>query len=305
MPVVSVGNISMGGTGKTPLSAYLLKWAARQGHRPVLLSRGYKSAPDKYPHPVHPGDHPGISGDEPILLARSSPRARVIVDPHRVRAAAWALERLSPTLFILDDGFQHLRIQRDLNLVLLTEHDLGFGWDRPFPAGGWREGRQALKRADAFLINLQGRELTSRIQGMAQERLQEFNKKIIFFDIQTHKLNQLGSGSRVRDIDNRPYVLVTSVAGASKILSSAYDFLGYPPEKHLAYPDHHPLGERAIQDTIYWTRRHQVKDVVCTTKDAVKLRPVPELNIWVMEPEPVFWEGGETELQNYLSHCLG
>ena len=135
---VSVGNIAWGGTGKTPVVDWLLGWSEARGLRAVVLSRGYKAQPPELPLHVSPSRTPGEAGDEPLMLALEHPSAAVMVDPDRRRSGRWAEERLSPDLFVLDDGFQHVKVRRDLDIVLLRPDDLGDGWGRVIPAGAWR-----------------------------------------------------------------------------------------------------------------------------------------------------------------------
>ena len=127
---VSVGNIAWGGTGKTPVVDWLLGWSEARGLRAVVLSRGYKAQPPELPLHVSPSRTPGEAGDEPLMLALEHPSAAVMVDPDRRRSGRWAEERLSPDLFVLDDGFQHVKVRRDLDIVLLRPDDLGDGWGR-------------------------------------------------------------------------------------------------------------------------------------------------------------------------------
>ena len=102
---VSVGNIAWGGTGKTPVVDWLLGWSEARGLRAVVLSRGYKAQPPELPLHVSPSRTPGEAGDEPLMLALEHPSAAVMVDPDRRRSGRWAEERLSPDLFVLDDGW--------------------------------------------------------------------------------------------------------------------------------------------------------------------------------------------------------
>ena len=305
VPVVSVGNINMGGTGKTPVCAFLLKHLLTWGQRPVLLSRGYKARPPHYPHPVHSLDDPDCCGDEPLMLAQIPGRLRVVVDPSRKRAAGWALRHLSPSVFVLDDGFQHLRLHRDLDLVLLTARDLQEDWDRVFPGGRWREGVQALKRADLFLVNTRDKSV-DEMKSLADGRLIDFRKPVIFFRIKVNSLQRLGDKISTYNIQSRQYLLISAVAGPEKIFSSAWDFLGYPPVKHLIFPDHHPLDHRAVQEIFQSARKMGVQDVLCTAKDAVKLRPQAGLNFWILQTGLLFSENGEETLLDVVRHaCCG
>lgn len=153
-PVISVGNLTVGGTGKTPLVAYLGEELARRGRVPGIVSRGYGGRAGKGPVDVSRGEGPlvdaDVSGDEPALLARRLPGARIVVGSDRVAAARRALE-LGATALVLDDGFQHRRLARDLDLVLLDASN-PFGSYLMLPAGRLREPIEGLARADVAIV---------------------------------------------------------------------------------------------------------------------------------------------------------
>lgn len=153
-PVVSIGNITVGGTGKTPVTAYIARLLLDQGYRVVVLSRGYGGSLEGHTVVVSDGATvmlgPGECGDEPYLLASTIPGLMVVIGTDRFAAGELALQQLSPDLFLLDDGFQHLQLQRDLNILLLDQsHPFGNGW--LLPAGLLREPASALQRADLVI----------------------------------------------------------------------------------------------------------------------------------------------------------
>lgn len=153
-PVISVGNITVGGTGKTPVTAHLARLLLVRGLRVVVLSRGYGGTLEGDCALVSDGAQifltPEQCGDEPYLLARSVPGLAVVIGTDRYRAGQLAMERLAPDIVLLDDGFQHLRLHRDLNILLL---DCGrpLGNRRVLPAGPLREPSAACRRADLLI----------------------------------------------------------------------------------------------------------------------------------------------------------
>ena len=154
-PVISIGNIVVGGTGKTPTVLYLVRWLQHQGQKVCVLSRGYRRR-SRGMVVVSDGERirAGVeeAGDEPMLLAQQLPGAIVVVDSDRVRAGRHALQHFRPDLFIIDDGFQHRRLHRDLDIVTFKEEgDLGNGW--MLPAGPLREPLKALGRAGLLWFN--------------------------------------------------------------------------------------------------------------------------------------------------------
>jgi tetraacyldisaccharide 4'-kinase len=152
-PVISVGNLTVGGTGKTPAVAMLAKYFIARGKRVAVLSRGYGGS-CRGEAVVADGStiflSPREGGDEPCLLSASVPGLMVVVGANRYRAGLLALERLAPDIFILDDGFQHLRLSRTLDILLL-DCRRPFGNGKTLPAGLLREPRSAAERADIII----------------------------------------------------------------------------------------------------------------------------------------------------------
>jgi tetraacyldisaccharide 4'-kinase len=154
-PVIAVGNLTVGGTGKTPMAVYLARWFMERGKRVTVLSRGYGGSRQGKVSIVADGSNilltPAEAGDEPYLLACSVPGLSVVIGADRYRAGLLALERLNPDILILDDGFQHQRLKRDLNLLLLDcGKPFGNGWT--LPAGALREPPAAVERADLVIF---------------------------------------------------------------------------------------------------------------------------------------------------------
>jgi tetraacyldisaccharide 4'-kinase len=157
-PVISVGNLSMGGSGKTPLVAHVARLLQAIGHTPAVLSRGY-ARPDALDGAVVVSDGRRIlaryatAGDEPLMLARQLPGCCVVVSPDRYLAGALAERRLGCTVHVLDDGFQHLQLGRTLDLLVVTATDLR---DRVMPAGRLREPLDAVRDAHASIVDAPG-----------------------------------------------------------------------------------------------------------------------------------------------------
>ncbi len=154
-PVISVGNLSVGGTGKTPMTALLARMLISRGLRVAVLSRGYGGVGEGEIRIVSDGRRTLVtaeeSGDEPYLLATTIPGLIVVIGADRFRAGMEAVHRFDPDIFILDDGFQHLQLHRDLNILLLDGRK-PFGNGRVLPAGLLREPRSAVRRADFIVL---------------------------------------------------------------------------------------------------------------------------------------------------------
>ena len=155
-PVISVGNLSMGGTGKTPVVAALAQWLLERGERPSILSRGYARA-KSVDGVVVVSDGREIcasvdrSGDEPLMLARQVPRAIVCVSPERYLSGVLAERELGATVHILDDGFQHLELARDLDVLVTTVGEIPGG--KVMPRGRLREPIEAAARAQVLVVS--------------------------------------------------------------------------------------------------------------------------------------------------------
>jgi len=154
-PVVSIGNITVGGTGKTPVTAYIARFLLSQGFRVAVLSRGYGGSLEGQTSIVSDGAtimmSAGECGDEPYLLASTVPGLMVVIGTDRYAAGQLAIKQLSPDVFLLDDGFQHLRLHRDLNILLMDfSRPFGNGWT--LPAGVLREPSFATGRADLIIL---------------------------------------------------------------------------------------------------------------------------------------------------------
>jgi len=294
VPCVSVGNISWGGSGKTPLAEWMLRFASGKGMTPALLSRGYKAIPPYYPFLVRPRDRAAETGDEPLMLARSCRDALVVIDPRRERGGQWIWDRNRPDLFVLDDGMQHLRVERDLDLVLLTPRDLKQDWNRVLPSGSWREGQQALRRADAFILHTPpGSE-----KGMfarLRSRLDLGNKPV--FSVSLNPVGLLRpNGSRVHLGPGEPYLLISGVGRPEAVEQGVTGLVGEPPERHMAFPDHHPFSG---QD---WERIRRTADdlgcrvICCTPKDAVKLEGLADSRLACLDLRLSFGETDNTRL---------
>lgn len=150
VPVIVVGNLTVGGTGKTPLVIWLARHLAARGWRPGVVSRGY-GARVVASTPVGPGTDPGRAGDEPVLIAQRA-GCPVVVDRDRVRGARWLLEEARCDVVIADDGLQHYRLARDVEIVVV-DGARRFGNGFLLPAGPLREGRARLAAADLVIAN--------------------------------------------------------------------------------------------------------------------------------------------------------
>jgi tetraacyldisaccharide 4'-kinase len=280
-PCAAIGNISWGGTGKTPVTDWLLSWADAHGLSAAVLTRGYGAKPPHLPLRVQTSTPASDCGDEPLMLARRHPRAAVMVDPERGRAGR-TLEASDsvPDIFFLDDGFQHIRAGRDLDLVLLDQDDVRLtplpgrppsNWDRVIPAGTWREPVNALHCASAFLVKCEPEDWPSLLPALEQ-RLRDFPRPVFAFRMAPEGLRPAGSDPAAPALPANaltgPYAFVTGIGDATQARRTVTDFMGRGPERALSFPDHHDF--RQEKDRL----EALGLPIICTGKDAVKLAPL-------------------------------
>lgn len=276
---VSVGNIGWGGSGKTPIAGWLLDWARANNHVSLLLTRGYKARPVRYPYLVQPGALAEEAGDEPLMLATLHERSNVVVDPKRARGGEWGVKRFNPRLVILDDGFQHMAVKRHVDLVLLRPDDLGSQWNQVIPAGSWREPVAALNRADAFLIKA-GPKLFKRMMPHLEARLGKLRKPVFSFQVVPTGLRRVLDGEPAADFGGEKYLLVTGVGDPELVKRTATQYIGYKPVRHLVYRDHHAFTKTDVLEMQEAARNMGCEAILCTPKDAVKLGPMCSREFW-------------------------
>lgn len=303
IPCVSIGNLAAGGTGKTPLVAWFLAWAARNGRRAAVLTRGYGSRPPGYPWQVSCDATPQQAGDEPLMLAQTYPQASVIIDPIRCRGARHAIAHYRPDLLLLDDGFQHLAIHRDVNIVIFRPDDIKRDWDRVLPYGIWREDHTALHRADLVLIRA-SEKLFLSMQACIAGRLRFLSVPVFSFSLQPTGLWKVRGNIREK-IDGNPllgcpYILVSAVGSPGEVQKSAAAFMGHPPDEQLFFADHHLFTQQDAQ-RIKARASHKKLAILTTAKDAAKLACVADFSFYMLQADAFFGRWGLKKSGNAYS----
>lgn len=256
--VVSVGNLTLGGTGKTPMVAWLARWFAERAVRVALVSRGY-------------GSVPGQGNDEALELARQLPGVPHLQNPDRVEAARQALRQFRSEVIILDDGFQHRRLARDLDIVLIDALE-PFGFGHLFPRGTLREPPAGLSRADVLALSRadlitasQRRSLRRQAErwapGAAWCEVVHRPSHLEAADGQRRELGQL-AGQRLA-----AFCGLGNPAGFRRTLAAC----GGRVVAFQAFPDHHRYEERDRRQIDQWADRCRADMIVCTRKDLVKI----------------------------------
>lgn len=299
-PVVSVGNLHFGGGGKTPFTIALARHLQQRGLAVAILSRGYRRA-SRGPVLVSRGAGPILSwraaGDEPYLLAEELPGVAITVAERRVAAGRLALERLDrqPDLFLLDDGFSHVALARDLDLLLFPADD-PFARGRLAPAGRLREPLAAARHADAVVLTSARDDAEGAGEALAGA-------------LRAHGFLGPGFASRTERVPpSLPAgARAVAVAGIARPAPFFRDLEGDGLEvvARLAFPDHHAYPDESIARIEGAFRRHQATAVVTTLKDAVKLvgRLSPPLAVVRVSalPEPAFWSWFDKRLERLLA----
>lgn len=293
---ISVGNIGSGGSGKTPLAGWLLAWADRQGMQSVLLSRGYGASPLKLPYLVTADSPVEESGDEPLMLATENPNARVVVDPVRKRSGEWAIDQFKPDLVVLDDGFQHMAVRRDMDFVLMTPDDFTAGWNKVIPRGTWREGKSGLKRADVFFVKSPAVDFNS-MKDVIKDRLGKYNRPVFQFNLKADGLRLLNGGESLPFGDEK-YILVSGIGKPEQFNRDSIKFMKQKPCEHLIFKDHHSYNAQDVQLIREKCEKFGAAKIICTPKDAVKLCKLGcdefyTIDLRVEFNESIFFDGSE------------
>lgn len=230
VPVIVIGNITVGGTGKTPLAIYLIELLKSQGYKPGLISRGYGGKSEHYPLTVTESISAAESGDEPFLIRRRT-QVPVVVDPIRARGAK-ELEAQGCNIIICDDGLQHYALQRDIEIVVIDGHrKLGNGW--LMPLGPLREPQSRLKRADYIVVN--GKDMV-----LEPDTIQAIN----------------GHDKQIQE----PFTAVAAIGNPERFYRTL-EGLGYQFDSQ-SFPDHYEFSEQDFESF--------QGSIVMTEKDAVK-----------------------------------
>lgn len=284
LPIACVGNLTAGGTGKTPVVLWLLERLWERGEAVGVVSRGYGGERDEEPLVVSRGAKilapPGASGDEAALVARRGLAHVVVVGVDRVEAARRAAAE-GATIAVLDDGLQHRRLRRDADLVLCDHRD-PLGGGRGIPAGLLREPpSDGLKRAAAVLLTRAPAGLAARTGALAQEHIPPALREVIGTIPERLRPPVFAASyppSGIRDptgnvldpdgLGNAPVLLVSGIAQPASFASSA-SATGVRIADHLVFADHHPYSE-ADGETIASRARALDAIVLTTEKDAVR-----------------------------------
>jgi len=266
--VISVGNITLGGTGKTSLVVFIARYLKKEGRKVVILSRGYKK-PDGAGKAEK--NEFKILGDEPCMLKNALKDIPVLVDPDRIRSSKLAIHNYGADTVLLDDGFQQWKIKKDLEIVTI---DLSnpFGNQHLLPRGILREPLSSLKRADIFVLTKTN--LNPDIQDI-KDFLSSINPHALIVESIHHPLGfyELNKKDELLGIEVLRGKTVSLLCG----IGDPYSFenlmisLGINIGLSFVFPDHHPYSKKDLENIARESKKKNIDIIVTTEKDAVRI----------------------------------
>ena len=297
-PVVSVGNITAGGTGKTAVVAMLVEGLLERGLKPGIVSRGYGGT-EKGPARVLPGE-PRRFGDEPSWFAARFPSVPVFIGGDRVMAAQKLLSHQRCDLLIADDGFQHRRLARSFDIVILDATEPAWHY-RPLPLGRLREGFESLARANAIFITKTNLASTQAVSWLKQQAGIENASKIHELESKITGFDGLGGGST--SLNGEKVFLFSGIGrpgNFEKSVAETAEVAG-----HRVFRDHHSYSQKDLAEIESAAAAAGAVACVTTEKDAVKLREwKPGIPVWVSRLETRPKNGDLKELYEAIGRTL-
>lgn len=270
--VISVGNITVGGTGKTPVTRFIASNLQGRGFNVAILSRGYKGKKESDVNLVSDGTKiflgPDRAGDEPYMLAKRLPGIPVIVGANRYKIGTYAQTNFQLDAVILDDGFQHIQLKRDLD-VLIIDGEKGFGNEYLLPRGPLREPPSNIDRAGLILINK-----ASQKSEELKERLLKINpnSQVFMSHYGAEQLTPLwgGKDADIGMLAGAKVLSLSAIANPSSF-TKLLIALGARIMEDIAYNDHYNYSESDLDDAMKKAVDAKADFIVTTEKDAVKL----------------------------------
>lgn len=277
-PVISVGNLTLGGTGKTPMVRYVVRLLLERGLRPAIVSRGYGGKAAAKVNVVADGTRtllvPEMAGDEPFMLAEALPGVPVLTGPERARVAKHAIDVFGVNIIVMDDGFQHLAVRRDLDLVLFSAGTF-LGNGRVFPGGELREPLSALERAHAFVVTGVDRNNCSEVDEFQRQLQEKFPKTPLFIGEYHpsgiwHSAQEQGiTPAEARNMQLFAFAGIANPDSFRQTLRQEnFLLVGFK-----GFRDHHSYTAQDVAALVAAAKASGARALITTEKDFVKLRP--------------------------------
>ena len=318
VPVISVGNITAGGTGKTPMVRFICDVLTQKGLHPTVLSRGYR-AEDNNKNIIISKDgtmlvEPSISGDEAWLLAKVLQKSNVIIGRERSKSAEIAINELGADCLIMDDGFQHRALARDIDIVLIDASN-PFGYEHVLPRGLLREPLSGLQRADIIVLTKVDQVAPGIVSGI-RKRLTQMIPNIPVYET-THKpqfmytLDEWANGSVGASVDayKEQRIMAVSGIGNPQSFTQTLTDVGYNVVHTLPFGDHHDFSNDDVVEIWKQAFAHQADAICITEKDAVKLSQLHAIEdlkipILVLSIGIEFVSGKQEFIENLEIWCI-
>lgn len=281
-PVISIGNITWGGSGKTPMTIEVAKYILSLGKMPVILSRGY-ARKNKEIKNVIVRDKDKIlsdienSGDEPYMMAKFV-NCPIIIGADRFESANLA-KQFNPDIFILDDGFQHWKLERNLDIVCINALN-PFGNGMTIPSGILRETKTALKRANIVAVTNCNLANKDKILDIRQEIFQITKELPIEVSCQYYEIVNMYNNSKVQDFNyfrtNNTFVVVSAIGSPDNFVNTVIN-LGLKIKEEVIFSDHHKYQKKDITEIL--NKLSGNEKIITTAKDAVKMSEVVDVKM--------------------------
>jgi tetraacyldisaccharide 4'-kinase len=305
---ISVGNLSMGGSGKTPVVIYLSKLLIKKGYRTAAISRGYRGAATQPFNVVSDGKNILLkaeqSGDEPRLIAEAVLGLVVLTGKKRIHPCTHAIQEYNCNTIILDDAFQHLSVKRDLDLVLFNAAAL-FENMNVFPSGYLREPLSALRRADSFIITGCNPSNISSVNKFCSYLTTSFPNKPIFRNHHAAQclVDTKGNNHGLNHI-TEPVLAFCGIASPSRFKNTLLEN-SIVPADFLTFNDHKVYSPLTIKNIENHAKLKSCNTLITTTKDMVKLTEIEtNLKIYALKMNVEFDQSFDNYILNSISNSL-
>lgn len=303
VPVISVGNLLLGGTGKTPTVQFITKLLQSEGYKPAVVCRGYRGKKLNKSNVVSDGKSillaPDIAGDEPYLLAKTLPGIPVLTGKKRYLSCQRAITEFGVDCIVLDDGFQHLSVHRDIDIVLFDSTHLA-GNSRIFPGGPLREPVSALHRCNCFLLTGRTPSNIGRAEKFKELLNTRFPGKPLYFSGISNCSIETISGQPVEAKQLNDVYAFCGIANPDRFQQSLIS-TGLTPKVFKQLPDHVTYSQSLVDRLSTLADAEGAENFITTEKDVVKLKTYNfDKPIYILKPTYSFCEDFKSRLLDDL-----
>jgi len=309
VPVISVGNLSFGGTGKTPTIIWLTEWMIEKGLIPVVLTRGYKGQLEHSSGLLKSGQkfrlNPYDYGDEPLMISNKMSKGAVIVGKRRAENLLKYFAEVKPDVVLLDDGFQHLQIYRSFNIVLF-DATMPLNEYKVAPKGYLREGLTSLKDADAIVISRSDMVTEAKLQKLIHTIFEHIHHRPILAMTRYEPLGVFDVHDKyifsIRELKDLKAIAVTAIASPDSFYRYLESF-GVEITEKVSFPDHYFFTPEDVNELLIKASQ-QSAIILCSEKDMVKMKRVSLDSRILYTKVKVEFTKGEKELLLGLNKVL-